>query len=108
MTSAPSYVSTVTGSSGISRSYTRQQVMPVRLAHLPRCRAFLRNRFANISAIESDTGDAALALHFILQGHRTATERRELDHPRHQPAVIDRPRRDLRDLLPTGMVIASE
>src|SRR4051812_23707444 len=53
--------------------------MPERLAHLPRCRAFLRSRFANISAMESDTCDAALALDLVLERHRPPAERRQLD-----------------------------
>src|SRR5215470_7195568 len=53
-------------------------------------------------------GDAALAPDPVLQRDRAPAERRQLDRPGHQAAVVDRPRGDLRDLLATRRVAGAE
>src|SRR5215813_8831890 len=85
--------------------------MPSRLAHLLRWRAFLRTRLPSMSIAVTRWSypcDAALALDLVLERDRAAAERRQLDGPRHQSAVVDRPRRDLRDVLAAGRVILGE
>src|SRR5690606_26527709 len=47
----------------MSRSYTRQHVTCSRLAHLPRCRAFLRTRCANTSETADRTRAQGAADH---------------------------------------------
>src|SRR5262245_11671126 len=76
--------------------------MPVRLAHLPICRAVLRTRFANIS----DAGDTALTLDLVLERDRAPAVRRQLDRPRHQTTLVERARGDLRDLF--GLLILEQ
>src|SRR5512140_564283 len=56
----------------------------------------------------SDAGDTALALYLVLERDGTATERRQVDRPRHEPALVERARRDLRDPLAARVIVVAE
>src|SRR5215475_3387884 len=86
--------------------------MPSRWAHLPRWRAFLRTRLASMAmsviAAGLYPGDAALTPDPVLQRDGAPAERRQLDRPGHQAAVVDRPRGDLRNLLTSRIARARQ
>src|SRR5262245_58038594 len=56
----------------------------------------------------SHAGDVALTLHLVLECDRAPAERRQLDRPRHEAALVERTRRDLRDLLASRLVVFAE